>query len=123
MSLSNRQHKVADQIQQELAVLVHREVKDPRLGFVTITSVKVSADLSVADVYVSVMGVDSREQAQASLEALVSANGFLRTSLSKRVKLRSVPQLRFHFDDLPAKGQAMSSLIDQALRKGQDSCK
>jgi len=107
--------RVADQLQQELAILLQRELRDPRLGFVTLSSVRISKDFSFADVYFSVFGKNTQEQAQDSVDALESASGFLRSALSKKMQLRMVPQLRFHFDDVLVKGHQMSELIDQAI--------
>ena len=112
---TSRAHRVADQIQQELAILVQRELRDPRLGFVTVSLVRISKDFSFADVYFSVLGKDTQEQAQDSLAALISASGFLRSALSKKLQLRMVPQLRFHFDDVLVKGHQMGELINRAV--------
>jgi ribosome-binding factor A len=93
---SYRLEQIGHQIQVELSDLLLREVRDPRLGFVTITQVNVSADLSVARVNISCFG-DEQEQ-QESLRALKHAAGFLRTAVSKRVRMRTMPQLIFHLD-------------------------
>jgi ribosome-binding factor A len=93
---SYRLEQIGHQIQVELSDLLLREVRDPRLGFVTITQVNVSADLSVARVNISCFG-DEKEQ-QESLRALKHAAGFLRTAVSKRVRMRTMPQLIFHLD-------------------------
>ncbi len=131
--VSPRVQRVADQLQRELAMLIQTEVNDPRVGMVSVTSVKVSRDLAYADVYVTVMGsVDGAaalapgvtlEQAdeldkleiEASVKALNSAAGFLRTLLSKRLSLRITPRLKFHYDESVARGQYLSSLIDRAI--------
>lgn len=112
---STRIQRVSDQIQQELAILLQRELRDPRLGFVTISSVRISKDFSFADIYFSVLGKDTQEQALDSVVALESASGFLRSALSKKLQLRTVPQLRFRFDDVLVKGHQMNELIDQAV--------
>ncbi len=112
---SSRMQRVADQLQQELSILLQRELRDPRLGFVTLSSVRISKDFSFADIYFSVLGKDTEEQAQDSVDALRSASGFLRSALSKKLQLRRVPQLRFRFDDVLVKGHQMSELIDQAV--------
>jgi len=108
---SSRPQRVADQIQKELARLVQFEVKDPRLGMVTITGVEVAKDYAHADVWYTVL---KGEQAK-SQKALESASGFLRTQIGRAIKLRITPQLRFRFDEAPSRGVAMSVLIDQAL--------
>jgi ribosome-binding factor A len=93
---SYRLEQIGHQIQVELSDLLLREVRDPRLGFVTITQVNVSSDLSIARVNVSCFG-DETEQ-QESLRALRRASGFLRTAVSKRIRMRTMPQLIFHLD-------------------------
>jgi len=88
--------QIGHQIQVELSELLLREVRDPRLGFVTITQVNVASDLSIARVNISCFG-DETEQ-QESLRALKHAAGFLRTAVSKRIRMRTMPQLIFHLD-------------------------
>ena len=107
---SSRPQRVGDQIQKELARLVQFEVKDPRLGMVTITGVEVARDFSYADVWYTVL----KGEQEKSQKALESASGFLRTQIGRAVKLRVTPQLRFRFDEAPSRGVAMSALIDKA---------
>jgi ribosome-binding factor A len=105
--------RVADQIQRELAVLIRDEVKDPRMGMASISGVEVSRDMAHAKVFVSVLGEE--QVAMDSLEALNHAAGFLRRELGRRMRLRSVPQLRFIHDRSLEEGARMSALIDEAL--------
>ena len=91
-----RIQRVNQLIREEISHLIQRELKDPRLGFVTVTEVDVAKDLRSAKVYVSVLG--SEAQWQASLEALESARGFIRNWLVPRLRLRAVPHLTFHPD-------------------------
>lgn len=108
-----RSHRVADFIQRELSLLIRGELKDPRLSpMLTIASVEVSRDLSVARVYYSVLDAEERLPTQ---EALASASGFLRKQLARRMNTRSVPQLRFHYDDSAERGAQMSALIADAV--------
>ena len=93
---SYRLEQIGHQIRAELSDLLLREVRDPRLGFVTITEVNVSADLSIARVNISCFG--SEQEQKDSLRALKHASGFLRTAVSKRVRMRTMPQLLFHLD-------------------------
>ena len=93
-----RTDRIADQIQRDLAVLLQREVKDPRVGMVTINSVNVSKDLAFADIYVTFMGIDDDQNVDESLEVLEHAGGFLRSLLAKSIQLRTMPRLRFHYD-------------------------
>lgn len=93
---SRRLEQVADLLRTELSELLQREMKDPRLGFVTITNVTVSADLRNARVNVSCYGDEASQQ--ESLRALRSAAGFLRSEVGRRVRLRTIPQFNFHLD-------------------------
>lgn len=113
----SRSRRVADQIQKELAQLIQLEMKDPRLGMVTVSVVEVSRDLAFADVYVSFLGVDDQEKIDEFLDILSQAAGFLRSRLAKAVKLRFTPQLRFYYDDSLRRGAYLSSLIGQAIAK------
>lgn len=122
-----RTDRVADQLQKELAVLIQREVKDPRLGMVTVSGVKVSRDLGYADVYITLLGENDAETIKANLGILRRAAGFLRGQIGRRIKLRHVPELRFHYDESVVRGQRLSSLIDEAVasdrgqRDGEES--
>jgi ribosome-binding factor A len=109
----SRAARIADQIQRDLSVLIRQEVKDPRVGLVTITAVEVNRDLSHAKVYVSSLAeVAATEQ---SVEALQHAGGFLRRQLSRTLKIRSVPQLQFLYDASVERGVRLSHLIDEAV--------
>ena len=110
-----RTDRVADQLQKELAVLIQREVKDPRLGMVTVSGATVSRDLGYADIYVTLLGEQDPERIKENLQVLKRASGFLRSQIAKRIQLRHVPELRFHFDESVVRGQHLSSLIDEAV--------
>lgn len=110
---SQRAQRVGDQIQRELAPLLREEVKDPRVGQVTVTSVEVSADLSHAKVFFTHLA--GRDHAEEAVQALQRTAGFLRTELSHRLKLYSVPQLHFAYDDSIESGMRLSQLIDDAV--------
>jgi ribosome-binding factor A len=110
---SQRAQRVADQMQRELSQLLREEVKDPRVGPITITSVEVSADLSHAKVFFTHLA--GREQADAAVQALQRTAGFLRTELSHRLGLYSVPQIHFAYDDSIEAGLRLSQLIDEAV--------
>lgn len=112
----SRTQRIGDQMQRELALLIQREVKDPRLGLITITAVEVSRDLSHAKVFITVMGKDDDEDAvKANLRILNDAGGFLRMQLGKAMKLRTVPQLHFNYDASVRRGVELTSLIERAV--------
>ena len=115
----SRADRVADQIQRELALLIQREVKDPRLGMVTISDVRVSRDFGYADIYITLLTAEElsedSEQVQESLEVLQGAAGFLRSQLGRAMRLRVIPQLRFHYDRLAGESRRMESLIRRAV--------
>ncbi len=108
-----RSRRIADQLQKELADLLRRDFKDPRLGMVTLTEVLVSADHSHAKIYVSsLLGAASLQQ---SLQVLQEGATFLRRQLGRRMRLRTMPQLHFIEDTLPDRALALTSLIDEAI--------
>lgn len=110
---SQRARRVGDEIQKELAELLRDEVKDPRVGRFTITAVEVSADLSHAKIFVTHLA--GRENADEAVKALQHTAGFLRSALAQRLKLYSVPQLHFAYDDSIENGMRLSQLIDDAV--------
>jgi ribosome-binding factor A len=110
---SQRAHRIGDQLQRELAGLLANEVKDPRVGRVTVTHVDVSADYSHATVYFTHLA--GKAHAQETIAALKRTAGFLRSELARRLDLYSVPQLHFAYDDSIESGMRLSSLIDQAV--------
>lgn len=108
-----RTGRVAEQIQRELAELIQMEVKDPRVGLVTLTGVEVTQDYAHAKVYFTTMkSADQAPKAQAGLE---HAAGFLRSQLAHRMKLRIMPQLHFIYDVSVEHGVRLSQLIDEAV--------
>ena len=110
---SQRAQRVGEQIQRELAQMLRDEVKDPRVGRVTITAVDVSPDLSHAKVFITDLA--GGEHAEESLRALGRTAGFLRSELAHRMNLYSVPQLHFAYDDSIESGIRLSKLIDDAV--------
>jgi len=109
---------VGEQVQRELAGLVHEEIKDPRLGMVSISGVEVSSDLAHAKVFVSVLGDDAA--VTESVRVLNNAAGFLRRKLGARMRLRLVPRLRFFHDRSLAEGARMDALINAAVSGKRD---
>lgn len=109
----SRTERIGQQLQRELAVLVRDELKDPRLGMVTIQAVRVVRDLSHAKVFYTVMG--GEHDHKESDKVLNHAAGFLRRLLAQRVKLRTMPQLHFVYDESIEYGSHLSSLIEKAV--------
>jgi ribosome-binding factor A len=108
-AVPNRSFRVADQIQRDVSELI-RDLKDPRLGMVTINSVDVTPDYAHAQVYFSVLIGDAVETAAALNEAA----GFIRNSLFKRLSIHTVPTLHFHFDKTTERAADLSALITKA---------
>jgi ribosome-binding factor A len=108
-----RQRRVADQIQRELADIIRGELKDPRVGMITLTSVEVSPDLSHAKVFYTSLVEDAhREEVLAGLRR---ASGFLRSELGRRIKVHVTPELHFVYDASVERGMRLSQLIDDAV--------
>lgn len=112
-STSPRALRVADEIQRDLAEMLRTEVKDPRIGMVTVTHVEVTSDLEHAKVYVTHLA--GKDHAADALAGLAHTAGFLRSALAKRLSLYTVPQLSFVYDDSIESGMHLSKLIDEAV--------
>lgn len=110
-----RSDRVADAIQRSLAYLIQQEVRDPRLGMVNINSVSVARDLSLAKVYVTIVGAENERQNEVAVDVLNKASSFLRNHVAKDLSMRSTPRLQFHYDKVAVEGQALSALIDRAV--------
>lgn len=111
----SRTQRVADQMQRELALLIQREVRDPRVGMITVTAAEVSRDLAHAKIFITLMGEASDDDIALNLAALKDAAGFLRVQLGRVMKLRSIPQLHFFYDESVRRGVHLSSLIERAV--------
>ena len=109
----SRAQRIAEQIQREMAELIRLELKDPRVGLVTITGVEVTQDYEHAKVFFTLLG--EAQQAADSLVGLQRASGFLRSQLSRRMQLRIIPQLHFIYDESVERGIHLSKLIDEAI--------
>lgn len=110
---STRTRRIAEQIQRELAELVRLELKDPRVGLITLTDVEVTHDHEHAKVYFTLMG--NQQQVEETTKGLQRAAGFLRSQLAHRMQLRIVPDLRFVYDTSVERGMDLSRLIDEAI--------
>ncbi len=118
MGKSYRKERLNESIKELLSELILERIKDPRVGFVTITSVNVSADLTSARVYFSVMG--GEEQRDESKEGLVSAKNFLRKTVGRVLKLRNAPDFRFIYDDTLDRSMEIESAIKKLHRDAED---
>lgn len=112
-----RAERVSDAIQQELAVLIRENVRDPRVGMVSVTEVEVSRDLAYAKAHVSFVGDRSQDEIDEGLAALNGASGYLRKLLAGSIKLRITPKINFFYDESGRRGQHLSQLIDLAISK------
>ena len=109
-----RTDRVGQQIQKEIATILMREIKDPRLSMTTVSAVEVTRDLAYAKIFVTFFN-DNPEDIKASLEVLADAEGYIRSLLGKRLRARIMPHLRFVYDSSMSEGVRMSALVDQAV--------
>lgn len=112
-----RSERVAGSLRRELAQLIQMEVKDPEVGFISLSDVEVTRDLAHAKVFITVF---ETEKAESSLKALKRAAGYLRHRLAQQMRMRSVPELHFHHDASIETGLHMDSLIDAAVASDRD---
>lgn len=108
-----RSRRIAEQIQRELSDILRLELKDPRIGMITVTGVDVSPDYTHAKIFFTLLGGDT--EAARTAEVLNRACGFMRSQLAHRLRLRTVPQLQFKFDTSVERGLRLSRLIDDAV--------
>ena len=111
-----RTDRVADALQKELAQIIREEIRDPRIGMVSVNAVQVSKDLSHAKIFVTFIDNPKNEQPENRVALLNKASGFLRNAVGHEVQMRVIPQLKFVFDETIYKAQEMSELISNALR-------
>lgn len=109
--MSHRPEKLAEAIKKEVSEMLRTEIKDPRIGFATVTGVDVSGDLKYAKIYVSVLG--SKEERQSSMTGLKKAQGFIRTELGRRIRLRQVPEITFKLDESLDHGARVVELLNE----------
>lgn len=118
---SGRDLRVADFIRDELAAIIQREMRDPRVGIVNVNEVKVSRDRSYADVYVSSLQTDGAEARAELISVLNKAAGFFRSELAKRHRMRTTPKIRIHYDELIESGPKLEALIEKAVKADQEA--
>ncbi|MCC2335274.1 30S ribosome-binding factor RbfA [Cellulomonas wangsupingiae] len=115
MADSGRARKLAERVQQVVAQMIDTRVKDPRLGFVTVTDVRVTGDLQHADVYYTVLG--DEEARDGSAKALESAKGLIRSEVGKQTGIRLTPTLAFHLDAVPETAAHLEEALSEAARR------
>ena len=111
----SRSERVADFIKREVALLLQRELRDPRVSNTNVNAVIVSRDMSTAKIYVTFFDKETAEEAKQAVEVLNGAAGFIRTQVASQHSMRSTPKLRFYFDDSVRQGEHLSNLIDRAI--------
>ncbi|QFT88911.1 Ribosome-binding factor A [Bacillus sp. THAF10] len=114
-----RSNRVGEQMKKELSDIIGRKIKDPRVGFVTVTDVQVTGDLQQAKVFISVLGDD--EKRQDTLIGLAKAKGFIRSEIGRRIRLRKTPELFFEFDESIDYGNRIESLIHELNKKDSEN--
>ncbi|MGR5176693.1 30S ribosome-binding factor RbfA [Vibrio parahaemolyticus] len=112
----SRTQRVAQQLQKELALILQREVRDSRLGMVTISDVEVSRDLAYAKVFVTFLCV-GEQTPESSLAALREHEAHIRMMLGKRIRLRLTPEVRFQYDNTLVEGMRMSNLVSEVVNE------
>ena len=112
-----RTDRVAQEIQKEIAMIIQREVKDPRLGMVTVNAVEITRDLAYAKIFVTFFTLEG-QNVDVSIEVLNEAASYIRTLLAKRINARIMPELRFIYDSSMVEGVRMGNLVDKAVAQG-----
>jgi len=113
--------RIADHLREQLADIIRAEMRDPRVGMVSVNDVRVSRDLAYADVFVSSLGVDDPQSQREFITVLEHAAGFLRSAVARDNTLRTTPKLRFHYDELIVEGARIETLIRRAVAADEDS--
>ncbi len=117
--VKHRASRLAESIKEEVSKMIREDVKDPRLGFVTVTDVEVAEDLRHAKVFVSILGEE--EDVKNSMDVLKRASGFVRTELGKAIRLRHVPEISFRYDKSIEHGAHISKLLREVGVEGDSS--
>lgn len=112
----SRTDRVSQSIQKEIAQILQREIKDPRLGFVTVSAVEVSRDLSYARIFITILDQKDEDSGKQSVAILNDATGYIRSLLGKRIRARIMPELKFVLDTSLMDGMRISNLVETAVR-------
>ncbi|WP_338883602.1 MULTISPECIES: 30S ribosome-binding factor RbfA [Xenorhabdus] len=119
----SRTQRVAQEMQKEIAIILQREIKDPRIGMATVSGVEVSRDLAYAKVFVTFLNVlvdgHDSEMVKEGIKALNEASGFIRSLLGKAMRLRIIPELTFSYDSSLVEGMRMSNLVSNVVKNDE----
>jgi ribosome-binding factor A len=121
MKEQGRGPRVADHLRERLADIIRAEMRDPRVGMVSVNDVRVTRDLAYADIFISSLGVDDEKAKKELVPVLAHAAGFLRSAVARDNTMRTTPKLRFHYDDLVVEGARIETLIRRAVAADEDS--
>lgn len=114
-----RPQRVGHELQKEIAIILQREIKDPRLGMVTVSEVEMSRDLSYAKVFVTFLNDKDPEAVTTGLKILNDATGYIRSLVGKAMKLRIIPELKFVYDESLVEGMRMSNLVSEVIHQDE----
>ena len=114
-----RSDRVAQELKKEVAVILQREVKDPRIGMVTVSDVEVSRDLAYAKIFVTFLFYNDQEAINQCMKGLEKASPYIRSLVGKAMRLRIVPELRFIYDESLVEGMRMSNLVSNVIREDE----
>lgn len=114
-----RSDRVAQELKKEVAVILQREVKDPRIGMVTVSDVEVSRDLAYAKIFVTFLFDNDQEAIAQGMKGLEKASPYIRSLVGKAMRLRIVPELRFIYDESLVEGMRMSNLVSNVIREDE----
>ena len=114
-----RSDRVAQELKKEVAVILQREVKDPRIGMVTVSDVEVLRDLAYAKIFVTFLFDNDQEVIAQGMKGLEKASPYIRTLVGKAMRLRIVPELRFIYDESLVEGMRMSNLVSNVIREDE----
>ncbi|MEZ7766070.1 30S ribosome-binding factor RbfA [Haemophilus parahaemolyticus] len=114
-----RSDRVAQELKKEVAVILQREVKDPRIGMVTVSDVEVSRDLAYAKIFVTFLFDNDQEAINQGMKGLEKASPYIRSLVGKSMRLRIVPELRFIYDESLVEGMRMSNLVSNVIREDE----
>lgn len=115
----SRSRRVGQQLMKEIAVIIQRDLKDPRLGMPTVSSVDLSPDLKSARVYLTFLNF-TEQQIKGALKILTAAKGYIRSAVGKNMKLRVIPDLNFLYDPSLIEGMRIGHLVDQSVRRDEE---